>query len=144
MTEIDRACRVLGALLLVIAMAGCRSSGPVRSAGSKDRVAMTRLLPPMRGDSLNITLVEVSYGPGASSPPHSHPCPVIGYVISGALRSGADGESEVTYRAGETFYETPNSVHRVSGNASTKDPVTFLAYFVCDRQATLSVPAVVR
>jgi quercetin dioxygenase-like cupin family protein len=94
----------------------------------------------MKGDSLNITLVEVSYGPGASSPSHSHPCPVIGYVISGTLRTRVDGEPETTYRAGESFFEKANSIHMVSGNASTRDSVTFLAYFVCDHPASLSVP----
>jgi quercetin dioxygenase-like cupin family protein len=131
-------------ILLIILLAGCRPSHPVTPGGSADRVAISQLLPPMNGDSLKITLVEVTYGPGASSPSHSHPCPVIGYVISGALRTRSAGEPEATYRAGESFYEKPNSVHLVSGNASMKDSVTFLAYFVCDRQATLSVPTAVQ
>lgn len=143
MTTILGAGRLQGALL-IISLAGCGPSHPVTPGGSEDRVAIAQRLPPMNGDSLKITLVEVSYGPGASSPPHSHPCPVIGYVISGALRTRVDGEPEATYRAGESFYENPNGVHLVSGNASTKDSVTFLAYFVCDRQATLSVPTAVR
>ena len=127
-------------VLMISLLPGCRPDRPAGSGDSRDRIAISQLLPPMKGDSLSITLVEVSYGPGASSPPHSHPCPVVGHVISGALHTQVEGEPERTYRAGESFYEKPNSIHLVSGNASVKDSVTFLAYFVCDHQASLSVP----
>ena len=43
------------------------------------------------------TLVEVNYGPGEASPPHSHPCAVIGYVVEGAIRTQVEGEPEHTY-----------------------------------------------
>ena len=47
-------------------------------------------------------------------------------------------EQRRLYRAGESFYEAPNSVHLVSANASDRDPVRFLAYFTCDHDAPLS------
>jgi quercetin dioxygenase-like cupin family protein len=81
----------------------------------------------------SVTLVEVSYGPGGSSKPHHHDCPVIAYVISGALRSRVGDAPESTYAAGQTFYEPKGSEHRVSANASKEQPVRFLAMFVCDR-----------
>ena len=55
---------------------------------------------PLDGGHLKATLVEVTYGPGASSAPHSHPCPVIVYVVAGALRAKVKGEPEATYHAG--------------------------------------------
>lgn len=81
----------------------------------------------------SVTIVEVSYGPGGSSKPHHHSCPVIAYVISGALRSQVAAAPESTYTAGQTFYEPLGSEHRVSANASQTEPVKFLAFFVCDR-----------
>jgi quercetin dioxygenase-like cupin family protein len=93
----------------------------------------------MEGSHLAVTVLEVSYRPGGSSPPHSHPCPVIGYVVEGALRVQVKGQSGLTYRAGESFYEAPDGVHLVSANASDTEPVRFLAYFACDRDAPLSV-----
>jgi quercetin dioxygenase-like cupin family protein len=51
------------------------------------------------------------------------------------------GESEVVYKAGQSFYEAPDSVHLVSANASTKEPARFVAYFVCDHDTPLTVPA---
>ena len=95
----------------------------------------------MNGDKLSVTIVEVNYGPGESSMPHSHPCPVIGYVLEGTLRTQVKGEPEAIYKAGESFYEAPNGVHIVSANASDKVRAKFLAYFVCDQHAPLSVAA---
>jgi len=105
----------------------------------RSRVAITRDLPPMNGGKLTVTVVEVNYGPGGSSMPHSHPCPVIGYVLEGTLRTQVKGEPEAIYKPGESFYEAPNGVHQVSANASDKLPAKFLAYFVCDHETPLSV-----
>jgi quercetin dioxygenase-like cupin family protein len=98
-------------------------------------------LAPMDGAHLKVTLVEVTYGPGESSKPHSHPCPVIGYVIEGAFRTQVRGEKEVVvYTAGQSFYEAANGAHVVSANASPDKPVRFLAYFTCDRETPLMLP----
>ena len=103
------------------------------------RIAFSHALPHLDGTQLKATIVEVTYGPGGSSGPHSHPCPVIGYVIEGALRTQVKGEAEAIYQAGQSFYEAPNGVHMISANASDKVPVKFLAYFVCDHDTPLSV-----
>lgn len=103
------------------------------------RIAFSHALPQMNGGHLNASIVEVTYGPGESSPPHSHPCAVIGYVVEGALRTQVKGEAEAIYKTGESFYEAPNGVHLISANASEKTPMKFLAYFVCDHDTPLSV-----
>ncbi len=82
------------------------------------RIVLAQALPKMDGEHLKATLVEVNYGPGESSAPHSHPCPVIGYVVAGTLRTQVRGETEAVYKAGESFYEPANGVHAVSANAS--------------------------
>jgi len=107
---------------------------------AKVRVVLAHQLPRLDGARLAATLVEVSYGPGGSSPPHSHPCPVVGYVIEGALRSQVGGGPDSVYTAGQSFYEPPNSAHVVSANASAEDPVRFLAFFTCDRKGALTTP----
>jgi quercetin dioxygenase-like cupin family protein len=98
---------------------------------------MSHSLPRLDGRNLKITMIEVKYGPGESAPPHSHPCPVVGYVLEGALRTQMKGASEAVYKAGESFYEAPNALHQA--NASRSESVKFLAYFVCDHDAPLSV-----
>jgi len=102
------------------------------------RTVLSQSLPKLAGDRLAVKVVEVRYGPGEWSEPHSHPCPVVGYVLEGAVRMQLKRGTEVIYRAGETFYEAPNGVHLVSANASESAPARFLATFICDHEAELS------
>jgi quercetin dioxygenase-like cupin family protein len=128
-------------VLASIAVAGCHSdSAKAGSQGTQDRMAISHALPRMDGEHLGVKLVEVSYAPGASSKAHSHPCPVVAYVVGGAIRVHIKGAPETVYRAGETFYEAPNSAHLVSANASDKEPAKFVAIFICDRDTPLAVP----
>lgn len=136
----------MGVLLIFVIGAGYAICSPRFSHAAQDqasrkvRIAKEQVLPQLDGAKLKATLVEVTYAPGAASTPHSHPCPVIGYVISGELRTQVKGSPEETYKAGETFYEPPNGVHLVSANASKTEPAKLLAIFVCDHEAELSTP----
>lgn len=109
---------------------------------------LTRPLPELNGKNLSVQVVRVHYGPGESSNAHSHPCPVVGYVLEGAVRMQVQdpGKQEpgpvMIYRAGDSFYEAPNGRHLVSANASQSEPATFLATFVCDHPTPLTIPSV--
>jgi len=133
--------------VMCVAVAGLLGWAQVRSdtqhaeKSERGRIVLAQVLPKMDGEHLKATLMEVNYGPGESSEPHSHPCPVIGYVAAGALRTQVRGEKEVVYTAGESFYEPANGVHVVSANASRTEPAKLIAYFVCDHDAPLSVAA---
>jgi quercetin dioxygenase-like cupin family protein len=105
------------------------------------RPVLTHALPVLDGGKLQVKVVEVTYGPGESSQQHSHPCAVIGYVIEGAVRMQVKGEPKAIYKAGQSFYEAPNGVHAISANASKTQPARFVAYFTCDHETPLSVPA---
>ena len=106
---------------------------------ARTRIVFSQALPQLDAAHLQVTTVEVTYPPGGSSAPHSHPCPVIGYVLHGAVRMQVKGGPVSVYRAGDSFYEAPNGVHLVSANASAKEPAVFLAYFICDHSGPLSV-----
>jgi quercetin dioxygenase-like cupin family protein len=126
---------VLGLLLRTAAAA--RQAAP----GSTSRVMFSRTLPPLDGNTLNLKVVEVTYPPGGANPSHTHPCPVVGYIVEGALRARVNDGPEVVYEAGSTFYEAAGDIHAISANASATEPVRFLAYFTCDREvASLSTP----
>jgi quercetin dioxygenase-like cupin family protein len=84
--------------------------------------------------------MEVTYAPGESSAPHAHPCPVVGYVSEGAIRSRAGDKPETIYKAGDGFYEEANAAHLISANASNKERARFLAFFTCDTEGPLSTP----
>jgi len=137
---------VLAVIILGTAAAATRAipakqnSGAPQAKPERARIAFSHPLPPMKGENLRAVLVEVNYGPGESSLPHTHPCPVIAYVLEGALRTQVKGEPEAVYNAGESFYEPPNGIHLVSANAGKKDSAKLLAIFVCDTNANLSSP----
>jgi quercetin dioxygenase-like cupin family protein len=135
-----RSVMIVGAVILCVVLGLCWAATSSAKTSGRDRVVISHPLPTMDGSHLKATVVEVTYGPGEFSAPHSHPCPVIGYVIEGAVRTKTKGEAEAVYKAGESFYEAPNGTHEVSANASSTEPAKFLAYFVCDRDTPLSVP----
>jgi quercetin dioxygenase-like cupin family protein len=87
-------------------------------------------IPNSEGKSL--VAVVVTYPPGSKSPPHHHARSafIYAYVLSGAIRSQVDDEPAKVYQAGEGFYEMPGSHHRISENASDKEPASLLAVFV--------------
>jgi len=120
--------------------ASSTSEAPATAAPIRPPAPYSHALEPMDGSRLKVTIVEVRYGPGESSKPHSHPCPVIGYIIEGSYRTQVRGEREAVYTAGQSFYEAANGAHIVSANASKEQPVRFLAYFTCDRDTPLMGP----
>jgi quercetin dioxygenase-like cupin family protein len=90
------------------------------------------IIPNAQGKSM--VAVIVSYPPGGKSPAHHHAQSafIYAYVLSGAIRSQVGDEPAKVYRVGEGFYEVPGSYHRISENASDKEPASLLAVFVVD------------
>lgn len=131
---------LIAAFLLVLGFVPIQAQSPVpNSRKDRARVLLSTPIPALDGAHVKTTLVEVNYGPGEASPPHTHPCAVVGYVVEGSLRMRVEGQPEKLYSVGESFYEAPNGVHAVSANASATQPAKLIAYFVCDHDAPLSV-----
>jgi len=128
----------IAGLLVATACAAVVLQGQTAS-DARTRIVFSQSLPQLDASHLQVTTVEVTYPPGGSSTPHSHPCPVIGYVLRGAVRMQVKGGPVSVYRPGDSFYEAPNGVHQVSANESTTEPAVFLAYFICDHAGPLSV-----
>ena len=112
-----------------------------RAAGAAVRELVTHSVPALTGPTLQLQVVEVAYEPGGWSASHQHPCPVVGYVLEGAVRMQLAGQPERIFSAGQTFTERPTDVHVVSSNASDTKPARFLVYFACDNDGPRSVPA---
>jgi quercetin dioxygenase-like cupin family protein len=91
----------------------------------------------------SLVAVLVTYPPGGKSPSHHHARSafIYAYVLSGAIRSQVDDEPVKVYHVGESFNEVPGSHHRISENASDKDPASLLAIFVVDsKDKPLTIP----
>ena len=97
-------------------------------------------IPNIPGKSL--AALVVSYPPGGKSPSHRHAGSafIYAHVLSGAIRSQVNEEPARVYRVGEGFYEVPGSHHRVSENASDREPASLLAVFVVDSK---DIPATI-
>jgi quercetin dioxygenase-like cupin family protein len=80
-----------------------------------------------------MTALVVDYAPGGKSMPHRHgQAFVVGYVLSGAIRSQVNGGEVHVYHAGEHWTEQPGAHHTMSENASDSEPAKLLAIFVAD------------
>src|SRR5437016_7066323 len=99
---------------------------------SKVTLVYEHALPNVPGKSIKGVLVE--YGPGGTSPAHTHPKSAFIYatVLEGAIRSSVNNGPAVTYRTGQSFSEMPGDRHSVSENASKTEPAKLLAVFVVD------------
>jgi quercetin dioxygenase-like cupin family protein len=98
-------------------------------------------LPDITLEGWSATAVEVSYGPGESSPPHHHPGITLAYVLEGEIRSKVGDGPERTYTAGQMFLETPGQLHAVSRNASSTKPAKLLAVLLAKKGQALTTPA---
>lgn len=85
-------------------------------------------------------MMTVEYLPGGASRPHRHDAHVFVYVLEGALLMQVDGQAAETLTPGQTFYENPQDVHRVSANASATEPVRFLVFIVKDKSSAVTRP----
>jgi quercetin dioxygenase-like cupin family protein len=107
---------------------------PASAHGTTETVTpnFQHAIPNVHGKSL--TAVIVDYPPGAASPVHRHAGSafIYAYVVSGEVESQVDDAPKRVYRAGESFFEEPGAVHRISRNASKTKPAKLLAVFIAD------------
>ncbi|AWY38794.1 cupin domain-containing protein [Pseudomonas putida] len=85
-------------------------------------------------------MIEVDYKPGQSSIAHKHDGTAMAYVLEGEITSQVKGEKEVTYKAGEFWYEAAGSEHLVSKNASKTKPAKLLVFMVLSPDEQVLVP----
>lgn len=128
-------------LIAAAALAGFAFLGASQSAfatGADATGARETITPAFAATIANVpgktmTALVVEYAPGAKSPSHRHgQAFVVGYVLSGAIRSQVDGGEERVFHAGEHWTEKPGAHHTVSENASDTEPAKLLAIFVAD------------
>jgi quercetin dioxygenase-like cupin family protein len=108
------------------------ASPGLAQTGEQVKPVFEHVIPNTEGKSM--VAVVVSYPPGGKSPAHHHARSafIYAHVLSGAIRSQVGDEPAKVYHVGEGFYEVPGSHHRISENASDRDPASLLAVFVVD------------
>jgi quercetin dioxygenase-like cupin family protein len=96
------------------------------------KVVFERAIPNIEGKRLVVQVV--SYPPGSKSLSHHHAPSAFIYarVLSGAIRSQVGDEPVKVYQVGESWHELPGSHHKISENASDRDPASLLAVVILD------------
>lgn len=112
-----------------------------QTAAGGRKVVFEHELPDVNIKDWAVTAIEVSFGPGESSPAHRHPGITVVYVLEGEVRSKVGDGAEKTYAPGQMFIETPNQLHGVSGNASKTKPAKMLAILLAEKGKQLTTPA---
>lgn len=122
---------IVGAACTAVTL-GTAVSAAAHGAAETVTPNFRRAIPNIPGKSL--TAVVVDYAPGAASPAHRHAGSafIYAYVLSGEIESQVDDGPKRVYQAGESFFEAPGAVHRISRNASETKPAKLLAVFVAD------------
>src|SRR5262245_18558572 len=94
------------------------------------------------GREAKVTFVEVTYEAGQAGQPHRHPGPVFGYVLEGEFEFAIDDQPSKVLKAGETCYEPPGCLHRVTRRpAGAKGKSRVLAVILHPRDAKqIAVP----
>ena len=87
------------------------------------------------GEPARVTTFEVTFEPGAASPPHRHPGPIFGYVLEGEFEFQAGERPLRRLKAGETFYEPTMALHAVGRNPGAKATTRVLAVLLHPRDA---------
>src|SRR5215813_14246329 len=119
----------LGLVLTALALGG---SSAFAQSLEEVKVVFEHAIPNIKGKRLVAQIV--NYPPGGKSLSHRHAPSAFIYarVLSGSVRSKVGDEPVKVYQVGESWHELPGSHHRISENASDRDPATLLAVIVVD------------
>lgn len=79
-----------------------------------------------------VEIKEITMPKGQVAPKHLHPCSVVGYISSGSVLFQIEGEKKQILKKGDAFYEPKNKVILHFDNASNKEPITFIAFYLKD------------
>jgi quercetin dioxygenase-like cupin family protein len=94
---------------------------------------------PYRKDLLNtivsqkvsiVEIKEVTIAEGQAVPKHLHPCPVVGYVVSGTVFFQVEGKESRVLKGGDAFYEPKNKSILHFENSSKDKPLIFVAFYL--------------
>ncbi|MBU8977818.1 MULTISPECIES: cupin domain-containing protein [unclassified Lysobacter] len=135
--------RILSGALLLASLLGAAPAAFAHGPGEGDgaeKIGMLQQRALSDAPGKNLLFFTVEYAPGQRSIPHVHGGSVVAYVLEGAVVSQLEGEPQVTYRAGESWYETPGIDHLVSRNASDTQPAKLLVWILNEGDGPVLTP----
>lgn len=112
-------------------------SGSAQNTSNAQNTIVRRQLMLAHFDSRPVSKVdirEIILAPGQKGPLHKHPCPVVGYIVSGTILFQVKGDSSIILKAGDPFYEPADSVISHFDNASTEAPAKFILNYLMNKE----------
>lgn len=77
-----------------------------------------------------VDIKKIVLPPGLAAGRHLHPCPVVGYIVSGRVLFQVEGEEKKVLKKGDAFYEPKNKTILHFDNASPDEPLEFMAFYL--------------
>lgn len=77
-----------------------------------------------------VEIKQLDFAPSQKTSLHLHPCPVVGYIACGIAHFQIDGEAARILRQGDAFFEPANTRILRFDNASDREPLTFIAFYL--------------
>jgi quercetin dioxygenase-like cupin family protein len=138
--EITRREALIGSLLPLLELAR-GAAAEAQTARPPDNTVFLHDLPNVTLDGWEVNVSTITLAPGSVGSAHRHPGFVLVYILEGQVVTKISGQQEITYSAGQMFYEQPGSTHEVSNNASATKPAKFLAMIFAKKGLPLVTPA---
>ena len=91
------------------------------------------------GSNYDVVFGMVEMAPGPKSARHSHPGPVLAYIVDGEFYYLIDGQPERIYKAGDSFEVPTGAIHIEGANGS--NPVKVMAVYIVERGKPMVQPA---
>jgi quercetin dioxygenase-like cupin family protein len=85
----------------------------------------------------SVDVRQITFVPNQQTGKHRHPCPVLGYIAWGTAVLQIEGQPPQELQEGEAFYEPADTVILRFDNASSTEPLTFIAYYLLNGQREL-------
>ena len=80
---------------------------------------------------------EIVFEPGQLGGRYKHPCPVVGHILEGTAVLEIEGQPAQPLPAGSAFYEPAEAVIMRFDNASSTEPMKFVAYYLLEGKQEL-------
>jgi quercetin dioxygenase-like cupin family protein len=91
------------------------------------------------GAAAHVTAVEITLAPGQETGWHSHPVPMVGYILAGELTVDYGPHGKRVYRTGDALVEAINQAH--NGRNTGQEPTRILAILAGVTGTPGSLPA---
>ena len=109
------------------------------SAFAQDKIVRKQLITANIGGRVveKVDVREINLQPGQKTGYHQHPCPVVGYIVSGTVLFQVEGDTLRTLKAGDAFFEPANTPMAHFDNISETEPLKFVAYYLLNQEKEL-------